>query len=186
MTTSCPISTIAYASDDQINYCFQQLVSVGVISSFAFIRHNFDNKKEHCHVLCIPAKRIILDDFAFIPSVEDPSVNALKPFRKSSFNDWFLYAIHDRWYCSAKGILNKHEYDISDFYFSTDDLKIEAQDALAWSFSVNRSPIDRMAEIYLSGGSVIDAMRELHVAFGAMGSFCRAWQELRLALEQTI
>lgn len=178
MTSELPISTIVYASDDQINYCFQKLVSAGLISSFAFIRHDSDNKKEHCHVFCVPSRRVDLDNLAFIPSADNSSINAVKPFRRSKFGDWFLYAIHDKWYCSAKGLKGKHEYSLSDVYFSDEDLRIDASDALASSFDFYASPIDKMLNIYFDGGSFIDAMRALRIPYGAMGSFLRAWKDV--------
>ena len=99
------------------------------ISFWTFIPHKPEDdeagNKPHKHLYIEPAKRILTDDLRE-KLIELDINNPTKPlkclsFRSSKFDDWYLYAMHDRAYLASKGQSRKYQYSFSDFYSSDED-----------------------------------------------------------------
>lgn len=140
MKTKLPISSISYNTPQHLKKVLNQLVECGAADFYAFIWHKGEGdecgKKDHIHLYIEPTERI---DTATINEmlIEQTDTLPLKamPFRTSKFDDWCMYALHDKGYCKKKGLTKKYAYtydciatndqDFLDFkYGSIDMIKI--------------------------------------------------------------
>lgn len=130
MQTSKPFSTISYNSESFLKAKLNELVNRGVLDFWSAIYHKpeEDELKGHFHVFFRPAERIKTDSIKEF--MREPVAGSDKPlgctiFIGSKFDDWYLYACHDRAYLASKGQSRKHHYSISQFLCSDDDVFAE-------------------------------------------------------------
>ena len=123
MRTSKAVSTISYNSEEFLKQKLDELMSEGVIEFYAFIKHKAeeDEENDHIHLYMQPMRyintEVLLDRF-----IENDASNN-RCFRcicmkTSKFDDWYLYAKHDRVYLSSKGQRRIYHYEEKDFYTS--------------------------------------------------------------------
>lgn len=146
MATSKPISSISYNTELYLVTKLSNLVQSGIISFWAYIRHNGEEKtqdeaagKDHLHLLMIPNKCVDLVAIGkqfneFYPTDPQRPLRCM-PFRTSKTEDWMLYAIHDPDYLAFHGMEKTYVYDVVDFVTSDEDylhqLWVEAKQSLA-------------------------------------------------------
>lgn len=145
MATSKPISSISYNTEPYLVTKLTSLVQSGIISFWAYIRHNGEEKtqdeaagKDHIHLLMIPNRRVDLvavgKEFQeFYPNDPQRPLRCM-PFRTSKTDDWIMYALHDPDYLAFHGMEKTYVYDVVDFVTSDEDylhqLWVEARQSL--------------------------------------------------------
>lgn len=130
MITSNPISTISYNTEDFLISRCEYLLRKRVLTFYMLINHKAeeDESKEHFHVYFELNGKTCVDEFydLFTQFVEgEPLPRKVMPFRKSKFDDAYLYFSHDTSYLASKCQTRKYHYDFKDFIFSDLDFAIE-------------------------------------------------------------
>lgn len=121
MKTGVPISSIAY--DEQFLYqCLRSLEDQKIVSFWAFICHKGEGSgwsegKDHQHVYVELDDKVKLLDFKDNFRHPDGTCCTIN-WRKSDFQNWFWYVLHDVAYLESKGIYREYHYTIDDFTFS--------------------------------------------------------------------
>lgn len=125
MRTSKPFSTISYNSDKYITSKLNDLVKAGKISFWCAIRHKpeSDEKKEHLHVYINPSCMFQTDDLkSYLAEVdlEHPNqpLTCITARPSKTFDDWFLYSLHDKRYLASKGLSREHHYNRNALFTS--------------------------------------------------------------------
>lgn len=131
MKTSNNISTISYNTDEFLCNMLNELYHQRKVAFWTYVRHHGEKlddgtmEKEHCHVFIEP--NCALDTMALCKLSEefdaDHPEHPLKCiyFRKSKWEDWLFYALHDDTYLKLKLEKRDYEYDFSDFFSSDGD-----------------------------------------------------------------
>lgn len=126
MITSSAVSSVSYCSLDVITHHLDHFVSCGSLDFYCLIKHyaEDDEKKDHWNIFAIPSKRI--DTFVLqscitetVPDNDIPLKTM--PFRKSKFDDWVLYHLHDRPYLESKGLFRRYHYRYDEIISSCPD-----------------------------------------------------------------
>lgn len=141
MYSSKPISTISYNSENFLKNVLFDLVNSGLISNYMYIYHLPDEemRKEHCHILLFPTKRIQTNDIKNLFNEFDIT-HPSKPlgvldFRNSTPNDWCLYAIHDEMYLSWKNMTRTHIYSQDHIHcYSEESKSLSYFEAYEWLY----------------------------------------------------
>lgn len=131
MRTTKPVSTISYNTIPFLELKLEELRKSKIISFWTFIYHKAeaDEKKDHIHLYFEPSKMIQTDDILehlcqitgkFLDN-GCPEVLCCMNMRSSKFDDWYLYAIHDKAYLTSKFQSREHFYQFDDFYASNVD-----------------------------------------------------------------
>lgn len=129
MRTTKPISTISFNTKDFLVGKLNELVKAKIITEWYFVEHEPEDdeggKKKHNHLWILPTKMIQTDDLRdelkeFDPSKPDKPLGCL-PFSYSKFDDWYLYACHDKAYLASKGQSRKYHYKYDEFQVSDQD-----------------------------------------------------------------
>lgn len=130
MKTSKPISTISYNSEQFLKGTLDSLTASHVIEFYAYIYHKPEDDeagdKIHAHVYLQLAKMCqtekIRDLFKELdPQKPDKPLGVL-PFRKcNSWDDWYLYILHDPEYLLYKGQARRYHYEHEDISTSDAD-----------------------------------------------------------------
>lgn len=127
MRTSKPFSTISYCKEEFLKERLDELVEDDILDFYSFVYHTAeeDEKKDHAHIYFRPAS---LMETNYIDKVlrqfdEEHPDKPLKCtiFVSSKFDDWYLYATHDKAYLSKKGQARKHRYVREQFITSDED-----------------------------------------------------------------
>lgn len=141
------LSTVSYNSSVFLQGRLNELLQSGDIIFWAYIYHfaEEDETKPHYHVLVEPGCPIDMRSLSPLFKEFDPKAPGklplgCLPFRKSSkFQDWYLYAVHDRGYLATKRdsfgvpLTRKYHYSFNDIICSdVDDLR-EKFHLIDWS-----------------------------------------------------
>lgn len=122
MRTTKPIATISFNTPEYLALKLQELQDAKRISFWAFIVHSPEDdeggKKSHAHVYVEPSKMLQTDDLRdslkeFDPLHPDKPLGCLK-WVSSKFDDWYMYALHDRRYLAMKGQARRFHYHHDD------------------------------------------------------------------------
>lgn len=117
--TKLPQSTISFNTADFLKSVLDSMIKDGKLQSYIYIVHQAeeDTKKDHIHLLAIPAKTI--NPVKFRKEFSEPCLNGLDlgclPFKTSKLNDWLLYAMHYPPYLISKGLQRVYNYTLEDF-----------------------------------------------------------------------
>lgn len=127
MRTSKPFATISYNSKTFLTEKLNELVDNSVIDFYVFIEHTAeeDELKNHIHLYIMPSSVVdtkVIKDYLQEPDKKHPD----KPlgctiFCSSKFDDWYLYACHDKQYLLSKAQKRKYTYHRSLFVTSDND-----------------------------------------------------------------
>lgn len=124
MKTKKPLATIAY--DEEI-LCkgLHALCNHGYIDFFAYIRHDGEGTglsegKTHFHVYIEPCTGVDPLSLKEFFRNEDGSPTTLN-FRKSDFQNWYYYVLHDVAYLESKGLKRQFSYEPSDVVASSEE-----------------------------------------------------------------
>lgn len=129
MRTTKTISTISFNSPWFLRLKLDELVKSGLLSFYAFISHQPEDdeggKKEHIHVFLEPSKMLQTDDIRdFVKEYDSENPNKPKtclPFNHSKFDDWYMYALHDKRYLALKRQSRRFHYEHDNVVSSDED-----------------------------------------------------------------
>lgn len=123
MKTRTPLSTISYNTPPFLAYQLNEYVRAKKLVIAHWIYHEPDDEvpdSVHAHVYAEPDGTIETDDLREDLVEENPECPYMPfgclPWRKTKFEDWYLYSCHNPGYLRKKGIeTQKREYHLSDF-----------------------------------------------------------------------
>lgn len=123
MKTGVPISTIAYDVEYLLN-CLFTLEDEGTVSFWAYIIHKGEGSgasenKDHQHVYVELDEKVKLLDFKNYFRRSDGTPITIN-WRKSDFQNWVWYVLHDVNYLESKGIYREYHYTFDDFVVSSE------------------------------------------------------------------
>lgn len=194
MDTIKPFSTIGYNTEDFLKERLAELSYQYPDLFFAYIYHRDEkDKKDHYHLYLEPNTRVRDTDFqriraafeqadpaaegAAAESADRPPLGCM-PFRKSKFDDWYLYAIHNREYLESKR-LKKSTYDYDPTLVITNnptDLKTRTDEIDTFALL---PPIIKMQWCKDQGLSLRDALAYLRIPYSGMYGFSKLWETLK-------
>ena len=159
MKTTSPISTISYNSIDFLKSILDDLYLKHRISFYCFVKHlpeELDDhtwEKDHIHLFIEPNCSVDTMDIQKMTEEFDPDHpdHPLKCifFRKSDWDNWLLYDLHDETYLKLKMQKRQYTYTLDDFYYSDSDEFFErCNDALHSSKIANMLRLPRMLKEY--------------------------------------
>lgn len=180
MRTRRPISTISYNSDKFIASVLTDWVNDRKISWWCFMKHlpDTDATKEHKHVFIMPDTVIDTVDLSFaleelVP--DNPIPLKCMPFQFSKWDDWYLYALHDKYYLKYKGMERNYHYHKDDMITSNEDfynVKV---------YSVDISPYsgyNDLVNAFFRGESFADLVIHGHIPLQRISQFATVWKSL--------
>lgn len=185
MKTTKPISTISYNSEAYFELKMNELLKAGIISFWAFIKHDGEindevrDAKDHIHAYIEPAKSIQTEDLRKmlqeIDFMNPGKPLGCMPFNSSKFQDWYLYSIHDIDYLASKGL-------VKQFYYSLDDVKTSDEDYLYYKVrsidTTDRTPIKKIKEAVKVGMSWPEMVEKGVVPVAQIHQYSLAYQAL--------
>lgn len=129
MQTSKPISTISYNTEKFLIGVLNRLVDCKIISFRYFIKHNaeMDDKKEHRHLYIELNKKVDTEELREqfkekdLSGANDKPLGVLPFVSSSSFNDCYLYFIHDEMYLASKNEYKEFHYKDEEIITSDKD-----------------------------------------------------------------
>lgn len=185
MNTQKPISTISWNTEPFLVALLSSLLASHKIDYWEFIHHQAEDdeggKKDHFHVYIEPSKRIqtaILKDEFKEPDFKHPDGKPLGclGFRNSVYSDWYLYALHDPSYLSAKNQARRFHYS---------DEQIKCADPDEHHFRVcsvdlsGYSPVKRLKAFKDAGLSFADVVGKGVVPIPQVAQFEKVWNMLK-------
>ena len=183
MDTYKPISTIGYNTEKFLLERLNELKFTFTDLEWCYIYHTDEvNKKDHYHLYLEPNTRLRQDDLSRIRESfkeyqeGDELPLGVMPWRKSDFENWYLYALHDRPYLSAKHLVKStYDYDpdlvrkSSSEYFQD---SIDQIDPVKYM-----SPVDKVIFCFDNGMSLTEAMAYLRIPYSAFYGFMKTWRD---------
>ena len=183
-----PFSTIGYNTESFLLNRLDEFKNQYPDSFWCYIYHrNEEGKKDHYHLYIEPNARLRNDDFVMLrKNFEEPDPDpsqdkplSCMPFRKSnSFEDWYLYAVHDTNYLNAKHLV-KSTYDYDDELVISSDR--EYLDSLRQEIDSVKylSPIDKMHFCVDNGMNMYQALSYLRIPYSGMYGFMKIWKDMQ-------
>ena len=128
MKTSHDISTISYNSIDFLINYLNELYEAHKIAFWCFVPHipeeldDHTMEKKHIHLFVEPncaldTMNLSKESEEFDPNFPDKPLKCIY-WRKSKWEDWLLYGLHDETYLKLKLEKREFGYTYSDFYYS--------------------------------------------------------------------
>ena len=127
MTTNKEIATISYNSEAFLKMKLDSLVKSEVIMFYIYIKHYAEGseKKDHFHIYMQPYDKVdtkgLKKQFDEI-DLNNPKPLGCLPIRKSNFQDWYLYGLHNEFYLASKGQFKKYQYEYTDMITNDEDM----------------------------------------------------------------
>lgn len=187
MRTSKPFSMISYNSDKFLQEKLNELVEAGLIQFWVYIEHlpEADEKKAHKHLYIIPAKLIDTQKIEKALKEIDPHDLTAKPLsaifpRSSKFDDWYLYALHDKKYLAYKGQKRKHHYNDNAFVTSCQDTFRELKNLIDYT-EINR--LNVIIEKAENGESLADIIKTCNIPLQLIGQVKQLYNIITSPLE---
>lgn len=191
MRTSKPFSTISYNSDKYITLKLNNLVNSGIISFWCAIRHRpeTDEKKSHLHVYINPSCMFQTDDLKSYLAEIDPEhpnqpLTCISARPSKTFDDWVLYALHDKRYLASKGLSRQYYYNRDAlFASSTNELDCLFNEVDMCKYTVYQTLLDFKQEgksfeqLLLTGQVPIQQIRNYAFAWTLLDSVACIRQE---------
>lgn len=183
--TALPISTISYNTEDFLLRTLTELFDAGKVDDFRAIRHTGEGgDKDHWHVFMFPARRLdttkLRQDFQEVDLSTPGKALGVMPFRKSSADDWLMYALHDPAYLrshsrSDEGT-HKIQYSLEDIHTPfPDQLERDFRRAVALRWTDNQIVLDALER----GMSVADIMWQEDINPLKVTAVYHAWRDAR-------
>lgn len=173
MRTSKPFSMISYNTDTFLRNKLDELRQAGLIQFWAYIEHlpEEDEEKAHKHLYIIPAK--LIDTQRIEKALQEIDLNDLtaKPLgaifpRPSKFDDWYLYALHDKKYLAYKGQKRKYHYNDNAFVVSCQDTFRELKNLIDYT-KINR--LNLIIEKAENGETLADIIKTCNIPLQLIG-----------------
>lgn len=128
MKTNQPISTISYNSPAFLTKMLNELYEAHKIAFWCFVCHipeeldDHTMEKPHIHLYIEPNCQLDTMDLQklteeFDPNFPDKPLKCIY-FRKSDWENWLLYGLHDATYLKLKLEIREYSYTFDDFFCS--------------------------------------------------------------------
>lgn len=183
--TALPQSTISYNSEDFLIRKLTELFDAGRIDDFRAIHHVGEGgDKDHFHVFIMPSRRMdttaLRSDFNEIDLEHPDRPLGVMPFRKSSSNDWLMYAIHDPAYLASHAHSDEASHKIQ---YSLDDIHTPFREQLERDFrsavALRRTDSQVVIDALNKGLSVVEIMYQEDINPMKVTAIFHAWREAR-------
>lgn len=184
MDTYKPFSTIGYNTEPFLKSRLEEFIYSYPDAFYAYIYHPDEkDKKQHYHLYIDPQTRIREGDFLMLrksfeepdPSNEEGKPLACMPFRKSnSFEDWYLYGLHDSAYLDSKHLL-KSTYDYPPEFVVTNNKDILDDYVSQIDRTKYMACIDKMKFCMDNGMTLQEALSYLRIPYSGMYGFMKLW-----------
>jgi len=185
--TTKPISTITYNTPAFLRVKLDELVKAKKIAFWAYIQHKpeEDEKKQHIHLYCEPAKMLQTEDFKDFFKEQDKK-HPDKPltcisWQSSKFDDWYMYGIHDERYLASKGQARKYHYERKDVISSDDD---DLDHHISEIDMIKLTPYQVLADAYKAGQTFAQVVTSGKVPIQQINAYQKAWKVLSFALKR--
>lgn len=188
MATTKPISTISYNSREYLEKVLKNLVTMGKISEWMFIKHQpeEDETKEHFHVWVKPACRIDVNSLRdSFKELDWRNINGkplgVMPFRASKIDDWVLYCLHDEAYLRSKLEERRYHYSRDDIIACDEDWRNDVyKHAMNSSDFAMRRKKNKLICDAIESHQAYQLLRQGDIALGqctALNAACRLFRE---------
>lgn len=181
--TALPQSTISYNSEDFLIRKLTELFDAGRVDDFRAIHHDGEGgDKDHFHVFIVPSRRMdttaLRSDFNEIDLEHPEKPLGVMPFRKSSPDDWLMYAIHDPAYLASHSrsdeAQHKIQYSLEDIYTPfPEQLERDFRRAVA----LRRTDNQIVVELLNKGLRVVDIITQEDLNPLKVNAIYHAWKE---------
>ena len=188
MRTSKPFSTITYNSPDFLKKKMNELISSGDVSFWCFIKHKaeIDEKKDHIHLYVVPAGMMQTDCLKLHLQEPDPDkagqfLTCISARSSKTFDDWYLYSLHDTRYLASKGQSRQHKYSRDVLVCSdTNELDCLINEIDMIKYTVYQTLIE-----YLQDGKTFDQLLlSGQVPIQQVRNFAFAWEVLSTTIKR--
>lgn len=182
MRTEKPISTISYNTEKNLKVLCDSLIKNGQALFYCFILHKPERDgKPHIHLYLEPHG--VLDTEAnwfktYFQEKDPNNENPLDvmPWKKSKWQDFYYYSLHDARYLKAKGLKREYHYTREEFQYSNEnDFLDREEECDPFGYS---TPMEKILACREEGLTVFQAMSKCKVSYGAMVSFSHIWKNL--------
>lgn len=134
--TALPQSTVSYNSEEFLLRTLTELFDAGKIDDFRAIRHyGEDGDKDHWHLFMVPSRRLdttkLRQEFQEVDLTSPGKPLGVLPFRRSSPDDWLMYALHDPGYLRSHSRSDEASHKIQ---YSLDDIRTPFPEQLQRDF----------------------------------------------------
>lgn len=183
MVTTKPFATVSYNTEAFLLDLLKSLTSSHKIEFWAFVHHMPEDdeggRKEHIHLYIEPSKRIdtavLRDEFKELDVTRPQDPLSCLPFRSSKFQDWYMYACHDREYLAQKAEKRRYHYKREDFKVSDED----AFNYLIKTIDLSElSPVRRLKQFRDSGMTFNQAVSQGLVPLPQLSNYKKVWDIL--------
>lgn len=189
MRTSNPVSCITWNTTEFLKEKLNELLNKNVIEYWCFMKHHAeeDEKKDHIHLMMVPAKLIDTDklkeELTEIPFDSQGEGKPIRPaqFRKLTFHnygDWYLYVKHDTNYLLSKFQKRQYSYSDSDFEFSDETEFLEFKHGIDFS-KYNGNKIDEIIQAIRMDRSFADLVASGVVPLQQFNQYERAYELMK-------
>lgn len=189
MVTTKPFSTVSYNTEAFLLDLLKSLTLSHKIEFWAFVHHMPEDdeggKKEHIHLYIEPSKRIdtsvLRDEFKELDVTRPNDPLSCLPFRSSKFQDWYMYACHDREYLAQKAEKRRYHYKREDFKVSDED----AFNFLIKTIDLSElSPVRRLKQFKDSGMTFNEAVSQGLVPLPQLTNYKKVWEIISQPVSQ--
>ena len=150
---------------------------------WCYIYHRDEpDKKDHYHLFIEPNKRLKEKDMQMLklafeePDPENEKPLSCMPFRKSDFENWYLYGKHDQVYLASKHLV-KYTYDYPDSAFCVSDPSLFNDYISLIDPEKYMSAIDKMQLCHDKlDMNMYEAMSYLRIPYSGMYGFMKVWE----------
>lgn len=167
--TRKPFSFVSWNSPDFLFNSLIELNKKNVITFWSAIHHSPEpaddfakkGEKEHYHVYCEPFDTIYYSEIVSqLSEVQPEGINRPAQIRKSAFDPWFVYGLHDPEYLLSIGQTRHYHYDTDDFINSDNDTFFEYVRSVNWSkYHKSNNKVRKLIEdTAREGGSWTDVL----------------------------
>lgn len=139
MKTNKEISTIWFGSTNFLKMILDKLIDNKKIQFYAFVNHKAEGeeKKDHAHVYIVPNGQIDTDQLTeLLTEMDLVKMEPIRPlpYKKSKFDDWYLYGTHNELYLLSKGNdKKKYTYTQNQFITSSPEYLNELVNTIDYS-----------------------------------------------------
>lgn len=180
--TRKPFSFVSWNSPDFLANSLLDLEKRDVISFWSFIHHIPEpsddiiskGEKEHFHVYCEPLNTVLYSEIiASLSEIQPEGINRPSQIRRSAFDPWFVYGLHDKEYLLSIGQVRKYHYSSDDFVNSNDDIFAEYVRSVNWNkFHKSNNNVRKLIKDYaVKGKSWVDVVDSGVIPINQYGAY---------------
>lgn len=179
MRTMKSYSTISYNSVEFLKIKLNDLINRNKIAFYAFIYHfaEDDEEKDHIHLYIEPNGTNDTDQVReYLEEIDltrlDKKPLGCRPCKSSKWQDWYLYAIHDKEYLASKGQSRKYHYTKEDMIVSD---KLYFTELLHSMDLTKLRPMKVLKEAVDNGQSFVSLVKNGTIPVQLINQYMRVW-----------